>query len=109
MRPFRVCSLTLTDELTAPEQDDPRVPTEHEFATWQSAYEAVAPNPDDFFPFLERFQPVVHDWSAWTDDEVRSVDAPRHRRPRVVSGTKTRCSLPHTATPIRRRCRRPRW
>jgi pimeloyl-ACP methyl ester carboxylesterase len=28
------------------------------------------------FPFLERLQPVVHDWSGWTDDEVRSVAAP---------------------------------
>jgi pimeloyl-ACP methyl ester carboxylesterase len=63
-------------EITAPEQDDPRLPTEQEFATWRSAYEAVAPNPDDFLPFLERFQPVVHDWSGWTDDEVRSVAAP---------------------------------
>ena len=26
-----------------------------------AAYDAVAPNPDDFFPFLERLQPVVHD------------------------------------------------
>jgi len=63
-------------EITAPEQDDPRLPTEQEFASWQVAYEAVAPNPDDFFPFLERMQPVVHDWPGWTDDEVRSVTAP---------------------------------
>jgi pimeloyl-ACP methyl ester carboxylesterase len=63
-------------EITAPEQDDPRLPTEEEFASWQAAYEAVAPNPDDFFPFLERMQPVVHDWPGWTDDEVRSVTAP---------------------------------
>ena len=63
-------------EITAPEQDDPRLPTEEEFAAWQAAYEAVAPNPDDFFPFLERLQPVVHGWIGWTDDEVRSVTAP---------------------------------
>jgi pimeloyl-ACP methyl ester carboxylesterase len=36
----------------------------------------VAPNPKDFFPFLERMQPLVHDWSGWTDDEVRSITAP---------------------------------
>lgn len=63
-------------EITAPEQDDPRLPTEQEFAAWQAAYEAVAPNPGDFFPFLERMQPVVHDWAGWTDDEIRSVAAP---------------------------------
>jgi pimeloyl-ACP methyl ester carboxylesterase len=63
-------------EITAPEQDDPRLPTEQEFAAWQAAYEAVAPNPKGFFPFLERMQPLVHDWSGWTDDEVRSITAP---------------------------------
>ena len=63
-------------EITAPEQDDPRLPTEEEFAAWQEAYKAVAPNPEGFFPFLERMQPVVHDWSGWTDDEVRSITAP---------------------------------
>jgi pimeloyl-ACP methyl ester carboxylesterase len=62
--------------ITAPEQDDPRLPSEREFASWPAAYEAVAPNPADFFPFLERLQPVVHDWSGWTDDEIRSVAAP---------------------------------
>ena len=39
-------------------------------------YVAVAPNPADFFPFLERMQPVVHEWSGWTDDQIRSVTAP---------------------------------
>jgi pimeloyl-ACP methyl ester carboxylesterase len=63
-------------EITAPEQDDFRLPTEQEFAAWQAAYKAVAPNPDDFFPFLERMQPVVHDWPGWTDDEIRSITAP---------------------------------
>src|SRR3954451_13246224 len=63
-------------EITAPEQNDPRLPTEQEVATWKAAYEAVAPNPEDFFPFLERMQPVVHDWPGWTDDQVRSVKAP---------------------------------
>jgi pimeloyl-ACP methyl ester carboxylesterase len=62
-------------EITAT-QDDPRLPTQEEFETWHAAYDAVAPNPDDFFPFLERMQPVVHDWSGWTDDEIRSVAAP---------------------------------
>jgi pimeloyl-ACP methyl ester carboxylesterase len=63
-------------EITAPEQDDPRLPTEEEFGTWQAEYEAVAPDPAGFFPFLERMQPVVHDFAGWTDDEVRSITAP---------------------------------
>ena len=63
-------------EITAPEQDDPRLPTEQEFAAWRAAYEAVAPKPDDLLPFLERLQPVVHDWAGWTAVEVRSITAP---------------------------------
>ena len=53
-------------EITAPEQDGPRLPTEEEFAAWKTDYEAVAPNRDDLFPFLERLQPVVHDMAGWT-------------------------------------------
>src|SRR3954454_18022266 len=63
-------------EITAPEQDDPRLPTEEEFETWHADYDAVAPNPADFFPFLERLQPVVHDMPGWTADEIRSITAP---------------------------------
>src|SRR3954463_15752442 len=48
-------------EITAPEQDDWRLPTNEEFEQWHADYDAVAPNPDDFFPFLERLQPVVHE------------------------------------------------
>ncbi len=63
-------------EITAAAQDDPRLPTAEEFAVWQADYEAVAPNPADFFPFLERMQPVVHDFAGWTADEIRSITAP---------------------------------
>ena len=63
-------------EITAPEQDDPRLPTEEEFATWQADYEAAAPDPAGLFPFLERLQPVVHDFAGWSDDEIRSITAP---------------------------------
>src|SRR5262245_6341599 len=63
-------------EITAPEQNHPRLPTEQDSAAWQADYEVVAPNPDDFFPFLERMQPVVHDWPGWTADEIRSITAP---------------------------------
>ncbi len=62
-------------EITAPEQDDRRLPTEEEFAAWKADYEAVAPNPDGLFPFLERLQPVVHDMAGWTAEEIRSITA----------------------------------
>jgi pimeloyl-ACP methyl ester carboxylesterase len=80
-------------EITAPEQDDPRLPTEEEFAAWRAAYEAVAPNPDDFFPFLERMQPVVHDWRGWTADEIRSIVAPTF----LVVGDRDFVRLDHAA------------
>src|SRR4051812_10165299 len=63
-------------EITAPEQDDPRLPTEEEFVSWRAAYDAVAPDPADFLPFLERLQPVVHDFAGWTAEEIRSIAAP---------------------------------
>ena len=63
-------------EITAPEQDDPRLPTEEEFAIWKADYEAVAPDPSNLFPFLERLQPVVHDFAGWTADEIRSIAVP---------------------------------
>lgn len=80
-------------EITAPEQDDPRLPTEEEFADWQADYEAVAPNPEDFFPFLERLQPVVHDWAGWTADEIRSIGAPTF----LVIGDRDFVRLDHAA------------
>ena len=80
-------------EITAPEQDDPRLPTEEEFAAWQADYEAVAPNPADFFPFLERMQPVVHDFAGWTADEIRSITAPTF----LVIGDRDFVRLDHAA------------
>jgi pimeloyl-ACP methyl ester carboxylesterase len=64
------------EEITAPEQDDPRLPTEAEVATWRADYEAVAPNPAGLFPFLERLQPVVHDMAGWAAEEIRAIAAP---------------------------------
>jgi len=80
-------------EITAPEQDDPRLPTGEEFATWRAAYDAVAPNPDDFEPFLERLQPVVHDFAGWTADEIRSITAPTF----LVIGDRDFVRLDHAA------------
>lgn len=63
-------------EITAPEQDDPRLPTEAEFVLWQADYEAVAPDPANLFPLLERLQPVVHAMDGWTAEQIRSIAAP---------------------------------
>jgi pimeloyl-ACP methyl ester carboxylesterase len=79
-------------EITAPEQNDPRLPTEEEFGRWQADYVAVAPNPDDLFPFLERLQPVVHDF-AWTADEIRGITAPTF----LVIGDRDFVRLDHAA------------
>jgi len=80
-------------EITAPEQDDPRLPTQAEFEGWQAAYDAVAPNPADFMPFLERMQPVVHEFAGWTDDEIRSIAAPTF----LVIGDRDFVRLDHAA------------
>jgi pimeloyl-ACP methyl ester carboxylesterase len=80
-------------EITAPEQSDPRLPNGQEFATWQTDYEAVAPNPADFFPFLERMQPVVHEFAYWSDDEIRSITAPTF----LVIGDQDFVRLEHAA------------
>jgi len=79
-------------EITAPEQDDPRLPSEAEFAIWQADYEAVAPDPANLFPFLERLQPVVHDF-AWTPAEIQSITAPTF----LVIGDRDFVRLDHAA------------
>jgi pimeloyl-ACP methyl ester carboxylesterase len=80
-------------EITAPEQDDPRLPTGEEFTTWKADYESVAPDPADFFPFLERLQPVVHAFAGWTADEIRSITAPAF----LVVGDRDFVRLDHAA------------
>lgn len=80
-------------QITAAAQDDPRLPTEAEFAAMQEDHEAVAPDPDGFFAFLERLQPVVHDWSGWTAEEIRSVAAPTF----LVVGDRDFVRLDHAA------------
>src|SRR3954454_13577683 len=80
-------------EITAPEQDDPRLPTEDEFGTWKADYESVAPDPAGLFPFLERLQPVVHDLAGWTADEIQSITAPTF----LVIGDRDFVRLDHAA------------
>ncbi|MEY2426907.1 MAG: hypothetical protein QOI61_2479 [Actinomycetota bacterium] len=80
-------------EITAPEQNDPRLPNEAEFASWQADYESVAPNPADFSPLLERMQPVVHDFAGWSAGEIRSIGAPTF----LVIGDRDFVRLDHAA------------
>jgi pimeloyl-ACP methyl ester carboxylesterase len=53
----------------------------------------VAPKPLDFFPFLGRMQPVVHDFAGWTAGEVRSITAPTF----LVVGDRDFVRLDHPA------------
>lgn len=63
-------------EITDPAQTSPKLPTPDDFEAMQAAYRAVAPEPDGFFPQLERLQPLVHDFTGWSDDEIRSLTSP---------------------------------
>lgn len=63
-------------EITAPEQDSPRLPTEDEFAAMHRAYVEVAPDPQHFFGFLEKIQPAVHDFTPWTDEQLARLTMP---------------------------------
>ncbi len=63
-------------EITALELDSPRMPTEEESAAMKRAYDEVAPNPEDFFPFVVKIQPAVHDFDGWTDDQLARLTMP---------------------------------
>ncbi len=63
-------------EIQDPEQTSPLLPTEEDFEAMRVAYEAVAPDPGNFFPFLEKMQPVVSAFEGWPDDAVRSIGGP---------------------------------
>lgn len=86
LRPERVGRLVLAaahfrpdayyPEITAPEQDSPRLPTGADFAEMQRAYAETAPDPDHFLPFLEKIQPAVHDFTPWTESELDRLAMP---------------------------------
>jgi pimeloyl-ACP methyl ester carboxylesterase len=63
-------------EITALELDSPRMPTEEESAAMKRAYDEVAPNPEDFFPFVVKIQPAVHDFDGWTDEQLARLTMP---------------------------------
>ncbi|AKU16265.1 alpha/beta fold hydrolase [Luteipulveratus mongoliensis] len=63
-------------EITGPEQNSPRLPTEANFDAMHRAYDEVAPNRDDFFPFMEKIQPAVHEFEPWTPEQLAQITMP---------------------------------
>ncbi|MFI6588303.1 alpha/beta fold hydrolase [Embleya sp. NPDC050493] len=63
-------------EITAPEQNSPRLPTAADFAAMVDAYARVAPDPAHFETTLTKLQPLAHGFVEWTEDELRSIAAP---------------------------------
>jgi pimeloyl-ACP methyl ester carboxylesterase len=63
-------------EILDPAQTSPLLPTEADFEAMRLAYEAVAPDPEHFFPFLEKMQPVVSAFQGWSDAAIRGVTGP---------------------------------
>jgi pimeloyl-ACP methyl ester carboxylesterase len=63
-------------EIQDPEQTSPLLPTEEDFEAMRVAYEAVAPDPEHFFPFLEKMQPVVSEFEGWSDAAIGGIAGP---------------------------------
>ena len=57
------------------------------------AYEAVAPDPEHFFPFLEKMQPVVSDFEGWSDAAILAIAGPTL----LIVGDKDFVRLEHAA------------
>lgn len=63
-------------EITALDLDSPRMPTAEESAAMMRAYDEVAPNPENFFQFVAKIQPAVHDFEGWTDEQLARMTMP---------------------------------
>ncbi|MBA2625282.1 MAG: alpha/beta hydrolase [Acidimicrobiia bacterium] len=63
-------------EILDPAQTSPLLPTEEDFEAMRVAYEAVAPDPEHFFPFLEKMQPVVSEFEGWSDAAIGGITGP---------------------------------
>ncbi|WP_205857678.1 alpha/beta fold hydrolase [Phytoactinopolyspora endophytica] len=63
-------------EITTLELTSPRMPTEEQSAAMMRAYDEVAPNPDDFFPSVQKIQPAVHDFEGWADEQLARITMP---------------------------------
>ncbi|MGW1343412.1 alpha/beta fold hydrolase [Kribbella sp. NPDC002412] len=63
-------------EITALDLESPRMPTQEEGAAMKAAYDEVAPNPEDFFTFVAKIEPVVHDFEGWSDGQLARLTMP---------------------------------
>jgi pimeloyl-ACP methyl ester carboxylesterase len=80
-------------EIQDPEQTSPLLPTEADFEAMRVAYEAVAPDPEHFFPFMEKMQPVVSDFEGWSDAAIGGTGGPTL----LIVGDKDFVRLEHAA------------
>lgn len=62
-------------EVTDESQTSPRLPTEAEFEAMLSHFAAVAPDPEAFEVIADKYQPVVHAFEGWTDEQLRGLAA----------------------------------
>lgn len=63
-------------EISDPASTSPRLPTEADFAAMKEAYDAVAPDPEQFFPFAAKIQPAVHAFEPWTPEQLARIAMP---------------------------------
>ena len=84
-------------EIQDPEQTSPLLPTEEDFDAMRVAYEAVAPDPGHFFPFLEKMQPVVSEFEGWSDAAISGIAGPTL----LIVGDRDFVRLEHAALMLR--------
>lgn len=63
-------------EITGLDLESPRMPTEEEGTAMIRAYEEVAPNPEGFYPSVQKYQAAVHDYEGWTDEQLAQLTMP---------------------------------
>ena len=85
-------------EIQDPAQTSPLLPTEDDFEAMRAAYEAVAPDPGGFFPFLEKMQPVVAGFEGWADEAVGGIAGPTL----LIFGDRDFVRLEHAALMLER-------
>ncbi|MEZ0470689.1 alpha/beta fold hydrolase [Luteimonas salinilitoris] len=51
-------------------------PTEADFGAWVEHYNRVAPDPAAFEPVLGKLNTMLAEWSGWSQDQLRAIQAP---------------------------------